>query len=219
MRPEWLHVALGGSAQAVERLRVDDYMAYYRSARDRFLRDSGGRDAGDVPAGHDVPRSGRALRRLSLGGRMRRPSTSRRPSEPRRRDIGPPAPSTDRPRHRHPRSAWRPRPADGAAVGGRRRRRARPRPRTGAGSSSKGVERDDASTSCSSRRQAPRSRSTAALPRCPRPRPGDLFFDIEGDPYAFDDGLDYLFGTARHGRDVHTPSGRATTSDRVLARR
>ena len=37
VRPEWLHVVLGGSARAVERLRVDDYMAYYRSARDRFL--------------------------------------------------------------------------------------------------------------------------------------------------------------------------------------
>jgi predicted RecB family nuclease len=29
---EWMHVALGGSAHAVERLRVDDYMAYYRAA-------------------------------------------------------------------------------------------------------------------------------------------------------------------------------------------
>ncbi|MBW3613526.1 MAG: TM0106 family RecB-like putative nuclease [Chloroflexi bacterium] len=28
----------------------------------------------------------------------------------------------------------------------------------------------------------------------PPPSPGDLFFDIEGDPYAFDDGIDYLFG-------------------------
>src|SRR3954468_6077490 len=37
VRPEWLHVALGGSARAVERFRVDDFMAYYRSARDRFL--------------------------------------------------------------------------------------------------------------------------------------------------------------------------------------
>src|SRR6476659_6270490 len=37
VRPEWLYVALGGSARNVERLRVDDYMAYYRSARDRFL--------------------------------------------------------------------------------------------------------------------------------------------------------------------------------------
>src|SRR5512134_2736789 len=38
VQPEWLHVALGGSARTVERLRVDDYMAYYRGARDRFLR-------------------------------------------------------------------------------------------------------------------------------------------------------------------------------------
>jgi predicted RecB family nuclease len=37
VQPEWLHVALGGSARTVEKLRVDDYMAYYRSARDRFL--------------------------------------------------------------------------------------------------------------------------------------------------------------------------------------
>src|SRR4051795_3255983 len=37
VRPEWMHVALGGSARMVERLRVDDFMAYYRSARGRFL--------------------------------------------------------------------------------------------------------------------------------------------------------------------------------------
>src|SRR3954451_3900039 len=37
VRPEWLHVALGGSAGTVEHLRVDDYMAYYRSVRERFL--------------------------------------------------------------------------------------------------------------------------------------------------------------------------------------
>jgi predicted RecB family nuclease len=33
----------------------------------------------------------------------------------------------------------------------------------------------------------------------PKPRPGDLFFDIEGDPYAFDDGVDYLFGVLEPG--------------------
>src|SRR5574338_760700 len=32
------------------------------------------------------------------------------------------------------------------------------------------------------------------LATLPEPDPGDLFFDIEGDPYAFDDGIDYLFG-------------------------
>src|SRR3954454_7372615 len=37
VQPEWMHVALGGSARTVERLRVDDFMAYYRSVRARFL--------------------------------------------------------------------------------------------------------------------------------------------------------------------------------------
>src|SRR5262245_2744675 len=46
VRPEWFHVALGGSARAVETLRVDDYMAYYRSVRDRFLQALGD----DAPA-------------------------------------------------------------------------------------------------------------------------------------------------------------------------
>ena len=32
------------------------------------------------------------------------------------------------------------------------------------------------------------------LATLPEPDPGDLFFDIEGDPYAFDDGIEYLFG-------------------------
>src|SRR5262249_45396723 len=28
----------------------------------------------------------------------------------------------------------------------------------------------------------------------PEPSPDDLFLDLEGDPYALDDGVDYLFG-------------------------
>ena len=32
------------------------------------------------------------------------------------------------------------------------------------------------------------------LAMLPEPNPGDLFLDLEGDPYAFDDGVDYLFG-------------------------
>jgi hypothetical protein len=32
------------------------------------------------------------------------------------------------------------------------------------------------------------------LASLPQPSSGDLFFDIEGDPYALEDGLDYLFG-------------------------
>jgi len=42
-------------------------------------------------------------------------------------------------------------------------------------------------------------RGFAALPP---PSPGDLFFDVEGDPYALDDGgLEYLFGVVTLGAD------------------
>jgi uncharacterized protein len=41
------------------------------------------------------------------------------------------------------------------------------------------------------------------LASLPEPSPGDLFFDIEGDPYAFDDGLDYLFGVLETDDTFH----------------
>jgi predicted RecB family nuclease len=37
----------------------------------------------------------------------------------------------------------------------------------------------------------------------PAPSPGDLFFDIEGDPFAFDEGLEYLFGIIEPGAELH----------------
>jgi len=36
VEPEWMHVALGGSARSVERHRVADYMAYYRAVKAAF---------------------------------------------------------------------------------------------------------------------------------------------------------------------------------------
>ena len=45
----------------------------------------------------------------------------------------------------------------------------------------------------------------------PEPSLGDLFFDIEGDPFAFDAGIEYLFGVAEPGRPDNTgaPSAHA----------
>ena len=48
------------------------------------------------------------------------------------------------------------------------------------------------------------------LTSLPPPRPGDLFFDIEGDPFALDDGVEYLFGILEpgllgRGRRAHLP--------------
>ena len=40
------------------------------------------------------------------------------------------------------------------------------------------------------------------LAMLPPPSPGDIFFDLEGDPFATDDGLEYLWGVI----DPMTPS-------------
>src|SRR5207253_1289050 len=46
----------------------------------------------------------------------------------------------------------------------------------------------------------------------PAPTPADLFFDMEGDPFVGEDGLEYLFGVTEMGRRCHNimPSGRTT---------
>ena len=49
-------------------------------------------------------------------------------------------------------------------------------------------------TSCSCPPEASRSSPSVAWPSLPAPDDGDLFLDLEGDPYALDDGVDYLFG-------------------------
>jgi hypothetical protein len=41
------------------------------------------------------------------------------------------------------------------------------------------------------------------LASLPAPSRGDLFFDIEGDPFALDDGLDYLFGVLQTDGTFH----------------
>ncbi|MGZ6268706.1 MAG: TM0106 family RecB-like putative nuclease, partial [Candidatus Limnocylindrales bacterium] len=46
------------------------------------------------------------------------------------------------------------------------------------------------------------------LTSLPQPRPGDLFFDIEGDPFALEDGVEYLFGILEPG--LAGPDGEPT---------
>ena len=45
----------------------------------------------------------------------------------------------------------------------------------------------------------------SGLARLPEPDAGDLFFDLEGDPFAGDGGLEYLFGWAAVPRDGGDP--------------
>ena len=193
VRPEWLHVALGGSARAVERLRVDDYMAYYRSARDRFLQTLADEAPATYPALTTYPEPvehcdvcrwaaecvarRRADDHLSLvagiSARQRRALTER--------GIGTLEGLGDVVLPMEP-------PLEGVGEGALvrvheqariqldGRREGRPIHELLVPDLGVPLELD---------------RGLASLPA---PSAGDLFFDIEGDPYAFDDGLDYLFG-------------------------
>jgi predicted RecB family nuclease len=46
----------------------------------------------------------------------------------------------------------------------------------------------------------------------PPASPGDLFFDIEGDPFALEDGVDYLFGVIEPGREATIEPGQEATT-------
>ncbi len=193
VRPEWMHVALGGSARAVERLRVDDYMAYYRGAKARFLATM----TDDVPATYppattypepvehcDVCRWAAecvARRRsddhLSLvagiSARQRRALTDR--------GVATLEALGDLPLPMEPR-------LDGTSAGALERVHEQARiqlegRRDGRLHYELFMPDGDAAIDP--------ERGLATLPP---PSPGDLFLDLEGDPYAFDDGLDYLFG-------------------------
>ena len=128
----------------------------------------------------------------------------RRPPEPRRRDHRPGsgARSTDRGVATLEALGDLPLPMD-PPLEGIERRRARARPRAGPDPGRGATDRRARATSCSlPERGRARSSRSAGWPRCPPPSPGDLFFDIEGDPFALDDGLDYLFGVLETGRHV-----------------
>jgi uncharacterized protein len=202
IRPEWMHVALGGSARAVERLRVDDFMAYYRSARDRFLATLADETPATFPPAGTYPEPvehcdvcrwaaecvarRRADDHLSLvsgiSARQRRALTQRGVAS--LESLGDVTVPMDPPL------------AD-----------------VGAGALSRIHEQ--ARIQLEGRRESrlkyelllPASDEEIELERglasLPPPSPGDLFFDIEGDPYALDDGLDYLFGVLETDGTFH----------------
>ena len=191
--PEWMHVALGGGARTVERLRVDHYMAYYRSTKERFLAVMGDALVATFPPQGTYPEPVEhcdvcrwaaecATRRrdddhLSLvagiSARQRRALQER--GIPTLEALG------DLPIPLDP-------PLEGTSPGALAR------------------VREQARVQLEGRREQ-RNVHELLLPEpgspidperglatLPEPSPGDLFLDLEGDPYALDDGLDYLFG-------------------------
>ena len=205
VEPEHLHVALGGKARETATFRVADYMAYYRLAKRLFEQHVAETVPAAIPAGTypdptehcDVCRwdevctkRRRADDHLSLvagiTSRQRRALTDRGvgtrtglaglvlPVVPRLEGLN--AAGLERVQRQAAIQVRDPHP------GGRLWELVEPaRLRT---------------TDPDAERELEPDRGLLALPE---PRPGDLFFDIEGDPYAEDDGLDYLFGVLEPG--------------------
>ena len=202
VQPEWLHVALGGSARTVERLRVDDYMAYYRSAKGRFLATMADETAATYPPATTYPEpvehcdvcrwAAECVQRrrdddhLSLvagiSARQRQALGAR--DVPTLEALGDLAlPMSPRLEGVGEGALLRVRDQARIQLEGRRNRDHRYElllPEAG--------EPIDP------------ERGLAALPP---PSPGDLFLDLEGDPFAFDDGLDYLFGVLETDGTFH----------------
>ena len=199
--PAGMHVALGGSARTVEHLRVDDYAAYFRLVRGMF-------DA-HVESGEALPAY---------------PATSTRPDPVEHCDVCRWTVECKAWRREHDdlsliagigsnqRRALRARDVDTLAAFA-----AAPLPFAPPldGTSRESVARTQAQAAIQLRGRIeqqmlhefiPPSRlrdgtmePNRGLLSLPPPSPGDLFFDIEGDPFALDDGVDYLFGVLEPG--------------------
>jgi uncharacterized protein len=192
--PVNLHVVLGGSAHATATLRVADYMAYYRAAKRRFEAVVGeGMPPPSYPPAATYPDPVEHCRvcRWDVACQLRRRQDDHLSlvagiSRRQRRalmdrgiatveslsglplPVVPPLDGTSSPALERVREQAR------IQVEGRRLGRVIHELLLPADGEAIDPER--------------------GLATLPPPSPGDLFFDIEGDPYAFEDGLDYLFG-------------------------
>ena len=200
--PDWMHVALGGSGHAVERLRVDDFMAYYRTAKARFLDALADQSTIAYPSTTTYPEPvdhcdvcrwaiecaprRRADDHLSLvagiSGRQRRLLADRGVATLDalgRLEL----PLVPRLEGTSEQALLRVREQARIQLEGR----AEQRPKYELLLPPPGDDLD----------------AERGLATLPEPSTGDLFFDIEGDPYAFEDGLDYLFGVLETDGTFH----------------
>jgi predicted RecB family nuclease len=194
VQPEWLHVALGGSAHETVRLRVDDFMAYYRASKHRF-EEAVGPSAGAAaypPVGtYPEPVEHCDVCRWTVECQARRRADDHLSLVA---GIG-----------RHQRRSLSERGVTTLAQLGSLELPLEP-PLEGSTERTLGRVREQARLQLEGRLEGrmkyellPPEAPTRADPErglasLPVPSRGDLFFDIEGDPYAFEDGLEYLFG-------------------------
>jgi uncharacterized protein len=202
VEPEWMHVALGGSARSVERHRVADYMAYYRTVKAAFearVRTDGGAAVVYPPAAtYPEPVEHCDVCRWNLVCQAKRRADD---------DLALVASAPVRLR----------RALKSRGVATRRGLAALelplPEPLDGVGDAALATARDQAAIQVRGAEAGktiyellPPARLAdgtlevnRGLTSLPQPRPGDLFFDIEGDPFGLDDGVEYLFGILEPG--------------------
>lgn len=204
VEPERLHVVLGGRSRPTDSLRVADFMAYYRRVKAEFAAavglDPDGRTRADAPAPvypvtasypepveHcDVCRwnpACRAQRRRDDDLSLVAGATSRQRRALKARGVATRRALASLPLPLEPSLE-----GVGAEALARVREQARIQ-----------VEAEDAGEPRwellpLERDAEGRAVADRGLLGLPAPSPGDLFLDLEGDPFALDDGVDYLFG-------------------------
>jgi predicted RecB family nuclease len=199
VEPEWLHVALGGSNGATERLRVADYMAYYRRVKAEFeAAVTAGEPVFPVTASYPDPVEHcdickwvvdcKAQRRRDDDLSLVAGITARQRRALKERAI----------RHRRELAVLEmpmdPR-LDGVSAQALERAREQARIQ---------VEGEDAGEPRWELLDPEVDEDGGLVPDrgftvLPEPTEHDLFFDIEGDPFALEDGVEYLFGVLEPG--------------------
>lgn len=181
--PENVHLALGGPESRFETFRVADYAAYYRSVRDRFLRHV--RNEGPLASAVDP------VAHCEICGWRRR-------CEQERRDVD--HLSFVAGIQGRQRDALRARDVDTLEALATLELPVQP-PLEGVSSAALKRVAKQAHIQAEGRRQGETLHELiepieegVGLAALPAPSDGDLFFDIEGDPFALTHGLDYLFG-------------------------
>jgi predicted RecB family nuclease len=198
-QPEFMYVVLGGSARPTDRRRVDDFMAYYRRVKREFetavgVRGDGGQPVAFPPVGtYPEPVEHCAVCRWAPQCKARRKAdddlslvagaAARQRGALKARGIGtrrglaglelPMAPPLEN-------------------VGREALARVREQARIQ-------VESQDAGRVLWELLPLDRGEDGEPVPLrgflgLPEPSEGDLYLDLEGDPFALDDGVDYLFG-------------------------
>ncbi|HEU0244165.1 MAG TPA: TM0106 family RecB-like putative nuclease [Candidatus Limnocylindrales bacterium] len=211
VEPEYLHVVLGGRQRPTDRQRVDDFMAYFRRVKAEFGRAVG--LPGDDTAGVAYPPVGtypepvehcdvcrwnprcRAQRRADDDLSLVAGASSRQRTALKARGV------TTRRGLAGLQLPLRP-PLEG--VGAQALERVHEQARIQ-------VEGEDADEVLWE--LLPVERTADGVPvegrgllGLPEPSPNDLFLDLEGDPFALDDGVDYLFGILEPGRLEEDPA-------------